>query len=620
MSAYKELLAKANLKPRAEQQALFEALDAVFCRQTGVFLAQADTGVGKTLAVTASAMSYLRRHPRARYVISAPTLALCREYMSSLASTGLTAAMLLSCRNFFCHERLDYQLRLAGGGEAVRQMFKSMYDWEGTIDEYIVEFGSLPNGVNEGDVCQTKYGASSRFCEEREQALQAQVLVTTHAMLAVDVIAFGNVLSFDTTQSCLVIDEADAFVDTLRDFQNQHFNILRESAPIKTLVESPFISYLDDEVAKLRKNLKKGLRCSALGRDVAIAVLGRLYRHATQYKKKKMTQDDSLRYNDYIQQIQRLVEVAQSSENVAFGLTDVLGEPTIAVLNPYFSRTFGYFVKKSNMSVACISGTLSVSHDIDEGTKWIERDLGLKDLDVTKSAFSPLHFGSLSMQIFRAKNPMYQLDDSNRSLSSDWIKEVAAHLQTLSGKVLVVTSSFDESKLLGEYLGERALVHRQGQKITGLKADFVNGAAEFFISPSAHTGLNFEGANGRSCLNSVVITRLPFTPPNSILKDLRGSPDFSESKLNTLRFQEYKGGVDRVIRRGRQIIGRGIRHQSDSIKFIVMDNRFPLYAEVGGRHYRLNAIVPKRFQNEYREADVLGLGASIDKTDLSVLC
>lgn len=621
MTAYRELLTKCNLLPRKEQESLFESIDETFKTANGVLLAQADTGVGKTLAVSASAVAFLQRNPNARYVIAVPTLALCREYIQALKPTGLNAEILLSCRNFFCHDRLDYQFKLVGGGELERVKLKPLYEWQGTIDEYVVEYGLLPLGLSESDVCQTTQGVSASFSEERERALKAQVLVTTHAMLAVDIVAFGNVLNLDLIKSSLVIDEADAFVDSLRDFQNQHFNILRETATLRASMNQSFNAYLNDEVSKLRAMLPKGLRRSELGRQLAIAVLERLHKNATRYLKKKLPQNENLLLGSFLQRVVSLIKLVKSTENVSLGLTNILGEPTIVVFNPYFCRVFGHYITKSNLPLVCVSGTLSVAHDIEEGTRWVEKELGLQALEVQKMEFSPEKFGSLKIQLYRTSVKMYELNVAEKKhLSGGWAKEVARHLQAMFGKVLVVTSSFDEAMMLGECLGEKALVHKAGDRISSLKSRFENSSERFLISPSAHTGLNFTGSNGRSFLSHVVITRLPFTPPNSMLKDLRGSPEFSDEKLQNLIYQDFKNNVDKVIRRGRQILGRGIRHENDAVQLVVMDNRFPAYAAVSSRHYRLSTIVPKRFLGEYRDAEVLlPLGQAVE-ADLSLLC
>lgn len=630
MNMYQDALSILNLSGRVEQEGLFKSISEQL-RDDGVaVLAQASTGVGKTLSVAcaASQLVYDNAFEKPLVVIVAPTIALCREYMGLFESIGVDAGFLLSYRNYFCKEKL----RLLAGDcthlPESKSPIETMINWSGAIDEYINEYGELPLGLAQSQVCQSSYSVSDEYSLSRERAMRKNIIVTTHAMLAADVAQSGRVLQLSEHSTKMIVDEADAFIDTLRDFQQQHFNIIREFSKIRPLTTATFHDKLDTTIEYLRTKVSPGVDFSQKAKLEAIKCLEDLYNAMKGRKKRNLGKDDSRMLADFKDYLRWLIFDLGISEQVSFGLTKVNKEPTIAIYSPYFSRMFGAYLESNGISVACVSGTLSVDPDVMPGTEWVVKELKLDTQRIAKFEFSPSKFGDLSLNITRILEDVYDHDGSDEDvkLSELWVKSVANRIESTKGKTLVVTASFKEAELLGHALGQNALVHKAGEKLSPLKSKFIDSNdAQILISPSAHTGINFTDKNNRSVLDSIVITRLGFPPQNEVLRNIKSSKDFPEEKIRALKIREYHLNMNRIIRRSIQILGRGIRHEDDTIELHVLDNRFPTYTQVGGKYSKLKAVIPKRFSENYRKANIIEpLSQSYEKDtdgiDLSLIC
>lgn len=629
MNAYLQAIDLIGLEPRKHQQDLFSEISECLLRPNAVMLAQASTGVGKTLAVTSAAIEVSDKSTGedSLVVIAAPTIALCRDYMDIFETLGVDAGFLLSYKNFFCMKRLEMLFHQYEVDSNEHKLLWSMVNWKGAIDEYILEYNELPLGLNQVDVCQSSYTVTEEFNRFREETLGRNIVVTTHAMLVSDIIQGGRILRLNDRKPFMIIDEADALVDQLQETQKRHFNISREFSSVRDLLSIKFCDELDRLTLNLRSKLDKGVRFTQEGKNEALNSL--VYLHGMLEKSKRRNlSDKSKRYlvefKDYLEYT---ISEINFSDQVAIGLTKINEEPTIAIYRPYFSRVFGRYLSENNVSAALVSGTLSIDSDVIIGTEWVVKELKLEYQDVFKKEFTPEYFGELNLHLHRTPEVMYEYNDEESvSLSEFWVKDMARRITEISGKTIVVTASFSEAEALGDVIGSAALVHRSGERLSFVKKEFVSSDEhQVLISPSAHTGINFTW-NNRSVLKNIVITRLGFTPRNEILNNIVASDVFPVDKINALKRREYYLSINKVIRRTIQILGRGIRHERDEIDLFIFDNRFPLYEQISSKFSSLKEAIPRRFSKKYREADVRDpMGKVTEKeressVNLSLIC
>lgn len=619
MSLYNQVISELERDPRPVQKALTESmLDTIYAN--GGMLANADTGIGKTLAsaITArGALCIVDEDGLSRKVIVATsTLNLCRDLQKEMELVGIDAKILLSHRNFVSQERVD---ALTYDNPTLEQSLRPLREWKGTIDCYLLEYGRLPDGVREHQICQTVSTRTDCYVEDRLEALNAQVVITTHAMIACDMMQSGLVLKLFDTASTLIVDEADAFIDYLKSFNTANFNIRRELSSAKLLCNSKFRETLENciETARAHAHIEKSF--SSEGRDVSLDILHELNYSLSQTAKKNLTVEDRAYLSEIKDYVAWTIESVERNADVAIGITQVNNEPTISIFNPYFSRLFGSYANNNLSSLIMLSGTLSIDYDIVEGTRWAWRDLKLdrfcEESKLKRGKYSPQKFGELDLNLYRTNVEMYSGDSFK--LNQDWLVETAAHINKLQGKVLVITGSYEETQALGKLIRGDVIVHRKGEKlrsaIDGLRTTNRHCT---LLSPTAHTGVSILGNDGRSVLTDVVVTRLGFGKPNEILKTIEGSPEFPTSKTIKLRQMERFDSINKVIRRLKQILGRGIRHKDDKVSLHILDKRFPLYGESKGHHTPLRYSIPQRFESEYRHATIVNSSSVEEECDV----
>lgn len=224
-------------EPREGQLQMAEAIGEAFDAGHHVAI-QAGTGTGKSLAYLVPAARTARE--KGPVVIATATLALQRQLLerelprltdSGPAFEGLTWAVLKGRQNYLCKQRLgeadqaQVSLDFDEGGSRLR----------GSLEEQALAVHEWANVTETGDrddvnmeidarvwrsvsVTSTECVGESRcaFGEEcfaalaRQRAAEADIVVTNHAMLAIDAIGKVPVLP---ERSALVIDEAHELVD-----------------------------------------------------------------------------------------------------------------------------------------------------------------------------------------------------------------------------------------------------------------------------------------------------------------------------------------------------------------------------------------------------------------------
>lgn len=238
--------------PRPGQQQMARAVaDALDAREH--LLVQAGTGTGKSLGYLAPVLAHLLRHPDDRVVIATATLALQAQLAESdiptalagleeVAGRSIRSAVLKGRSNYACLLRVREngpveQQGLFGGMEVAEQFRGSGADEVSVLGAEVLalrewaEEQTAAGGLADRDDAPTHtgrgwaqvsissreclgaqrcpFGAECRVEKSRELARAADLVVTNHALLAIDAMQEGTVLP---EHSAVVIDEAHELV------------------------------------------------------------------------------------------------------------------------------------------------------------------------------------------------------------------------------------------------------------------------------------------------------------------------------------------------------------------------------------------------------------------------
>lgn len=239
-------------RPRPGQQAMAQAIARSLDRGEHL-LVQAGTGTGKSLGYLAPVLAHLAAHPDDRVVIATATLALQAQLadsdiphalaaMEKVAGKRVRSAVLKGRTNYACLLRVREngpveQQGLFGGADVADQIRESGADEVSVLGAEVLslrewaEEQAERDGLADRDEAPThtargwsQVSISSREClgaqrcpfgaecfveKSRERARAADLVVTNHALLAIDAMQEGSVLP---EHSAVVIDEAHELV------------------------------------------------------------------------------------------------------------------------------------------------------------------------------------------------------------------------------------------------------------------------------------------------------------------------------------------------------------------------------------------------------------------------
>jgi ATP-dependent DNA helicase DinG len=128
------------------------------------------------------------------------------------------------------------------------------------------------------------------------------------------------------------------------------------------------------------------------------------------------------------------------------------------------------------------------------------------------------------------------------------------------------------------------------------------------ISAGAFVGLSLRDANGKQLFQSLIITRMRFAPP-----DREGAESYQQylrqlgydTTVQSITRSNYVSQLQKVVRAGKQAIGRGIRSENDFVRVTILDPRFPEPKDISSKYRVLENIIPPRFARVYRDCTVL---------------
>ncbi len=281
--------------PRAGQRLMAEAVERTFT-QGGHLLVQAGTGTGKSLGYLAPALDHLADHPGDRLVIATATLALQAQLAHSdipaavkaaeqVLGKRITHAVLKGRTNYACllkvrQGTLPEQSALLGAEQVAESLRTHAADAASVLGAEVValrewaEEQAASAGLADRDDAPSHtpaawaqisvpvreclgatacpFGAECLVEASREVARASQLIVTNHALLAIDAMHGGTALP---EHSRLVIDEAHELVARVTGAASVELSpqqverVARRSA-----------GYLDDDLADEFRDLADTLR------------------------------------------------------------------------------------------------------------------------------------------------------------------------------------------------------------------------------------------------------------------------------------------------------------------------------------------------------------------------
>ena len=570
-----------------EEQVRLAAAIAEGMQDGHVLLAEAETGIGKTLAYLVPAL-----RSESRILISTHTRALQDQLMhrdipAVMQALGVKRhlALLKGRSNYLCPFRLKRHLALPGMAPGLKRWLGQVLDWSHSTrdgDLAGLPFEAFEVGIG-GMVTATAEQCGGSRCPDwhdcplmkaRARAQEAEIVVSNHSLLLADAALkageFGEVLPlFDA----YVIDEAHS----LPALACQHFG-----AQVSRLRLIQWLNDMQGELDELGDEPTLKAEVLRLGRILIDAwphqPAGMLSGHWQPLLERVEARAE--RSEEMTRLHERAVLIAGDLQAVAsppegyVAWTEGEGEAKKHVLAPVeIGPVLSEHLWQRQASFALLSATLRVSGSF----AYTQQRLGLPEA-VTGHHPSPFDYRRQALIYV----PRHLPDARSQQGSAQLLDQIVALLQASRGRAFVLFTSYQMLRRIAPELELRLPWTVLTQGLSGSRDAILEAFRQDTHSVLCGTRSFWEGVDvPGETLSLVIIDRIPFAPPNDPLLAAR------------VRRCEEQGGngfrdiqMPEAIAVLRQGVGRLIRKQEDRGVIAVLDSR--IYSKFYGREFVRN--------------------------------
>jgi ATP-dependent DNA helicase DinG len=530
----------------------------------GHAIVQAGTGTGKSVGYLVPAALHASSKEGGAVIIATATIALQRQLvdrdlprvadaLESLVGRPVTFAVLKGRNNYVCLQKLQGTVtedegealfdapRSALGQQAIAVRAWAERTQTGDRDEYADDvdprvWRAFSVGRREcmGEA-RCPFGEECFTVQRRLQAPAADLVVTNHAMLAIDAIEGIPVLP---DHDAVIIDEGHELVDRATAAITGELTVAMTQRAIsraRRIIDPETLENLerasdslDDAMRLASANLTGPTRLEQMDRDLVLALS--VVRDAFHQAIAEVNADKDARDPDALAARQQARGALEEVHDVAGALL-AMGAHDVVWLDPGESRA--PMLKVAPLSVAGLlrsalfdrnpvvmtSATLSVGGGFDS----LLASLGLDDADArTLDVGSPFDHARQGILYVARDLPPPGRD----GVAMEALDELAELIEAAGGRTLALFSSWRGVDRAADYLRVRFSDRPDLPLLVQRKGDTVGGLVERFAAEPATTLLGtvslWQGVDvpGESCIQ-VVIDRIPFPRPDDPLLGAR---------------------------------------------------------------------------------------------------
>ncbi|MDO9142379.1 MAG: ATP-dependent DNA helicase [Methylobacter sp.] len=656
-----------NYQPNPVQIEYAEKVASVFesgsRSKVAVGLIEAGTGIGKTLGYAIPLLAYSALTGQ-RVAISTHTVQLqsqllsmggdidtARQVIQELTGKPLVTAPRLGLRHFVSPVRIRCAMAEKGINEGdASDSVKKFIHWAdssetGLFMEWTALNGEIPVEFSVKEVCCEHYlppTEKSRYEKHKECAKTADVIVTNHTLTLMHALSSSkNILDDSDSRplSILVADEADRIEAAAELLVNNSASLMsmrslfsqQKDPSSKSILEG--IQSIFDLARRFDPERETNTGKSYLSLRDNPSVLAQitaqidkmtpLFDRAIKHCPDNEVKEEMAFTKKALSVFNARTEKGLVSVTPLIHYSDVRRLPSLRLVNPSAGTVFGLLWKndrdtdeKSYLeSVLLTSATLSDGQE--HSLKSMANAMGLfkaKDYSLVTGIYEPVDFGRISLVLPDAQAPLPTVASGDDEFSTDptWVGYIADMITEAAGsggRVLALTLSYRDTQMIADALKGRLpetgviIQHTGTEPVHPLLDRFKKTEGAILLSPCCWEGVNLPGL-----VKNLVITRIPFSPPDKVragmTRESMAKKGFSQQTITAAIFGQ---SVVHTRRKLRQAMGRGIRQKNDVSRIWLGDRR------ILGQHakLRLDSCLPARFAPMLETADTFLLDGVI---------
>ncbi|MCX7099833.1 MAG: ATP-dependent DNA helicase [Methylococcales bacterium] len=620
-------------------------------------LIEAGTGIGKTLGYAIPLMTYATLTGK-RVAISTYTVQLLSQLLTTggdidiaqqvveeLTGKRLTIAPRLGLRNFVSPTRIraaiaEKNITLENAPAFVMEFLRwAETSKTGLLMEWNKLHGEVPQGFLISEICCEQYlpdTEKKRYLAHKERAKSADVIITNHTLLLLHT-ASKNYSVLDDAESrplsIIVADEADRIEDAAQLLSNGsaalvHMKSLfsKQNSSVSDVISKGLGDILDiAKTADTKISTHFNLHDNP---GVASRISRQITKILPSFDKLLAKCDDRDLHAEFslckgaLTKINKTLSTDSGWTTPVIHYSEVKRYPSLRAIDPSPGKSLGWLWHGTPENEPYIDAVLLTSATLSDGQesslKTIANGFGAflsKTHVLTTAIFEPTDFGVLSIVLpdINAPTPTLSCADDEFTSNPDWIDYVSQMVIKASAsgeRVLVLTLSYRDTCMIADQLRAMKadlttlIQHTESDPIQDLLKRFATEDGAILLSPSCWEGVNLPGL-----VKNLVITRIPFAPPDPALADIiKRSMRKKLVPEKTISAVVYGLSVNRARRKLRQAIGRGIRQKNDVSRIWIGDKR--ILGQKG--KLRLESCLPVRFHKALQKAETFTLNKVVE--------
>lgn len=517
----------------------------------------------------------------------------------------------------------------------------------GLLAEWQEQYGGLPEGIVETNVCitpRTAPGTSASYEIAKEMSAVADVVVTSHMVVLlearklVDILgmAGGDVrhLMFDEADQVpmvaeqlssrrIQVREAIRTINDLVGHGSSHLDkVLRNAskqlqeneealrnhgstsaASEITLDESRAHSRVPESLSELIHSIQSV--CAATRQSISRSSLAKDPSHLEVHEALELLEKIAS-FGDHSKTTEKIHALAWSSKLKIPSFVEQRASPALFVSNlwrnmplrvAFTSATLGVARSQSLTSLAPFMAQMAISSRV----VCIYKQL-------SPSRFGLVQYVLTDKSIPKPIRSTSELDDEGSNYSDTWLAYTVRMIGKASemGPTLVLVGSYQEAAIIGRMLSQyKPIIHRYGHPLVDSINKFKEGESQIILTPAAWQGTSIRKDDGSQLIENLVITKIPFVPPNRTAERLAATLAARGNFLSPRKAVAYyrNAQFSQALRKLRQGMGRAIRKQTDEAVIWICDPRFPRPGETS-RYKMFAEVIPDRFCDSYQDATV----------------
>lgn len=508
----------------------------------------------------------------------------------------------------------------------------------GLLSDWLSEYGAFPEGIKTKDICllSRQKVDNEAYLYHLQKAKNADCLITNHATL----INYKRVGIEPKTFSAIIFDEAHKIESICQDHFNYHSSFKELKQALEQTAETfprikeitgaiLLLEELSKEVNTKHQKDKENYITQANSPAEMSHYFQTIEKVNTFLKKasKKIlnsTNHDELDaataniLTNYEKAVSTLThwKPVQAYPHIisAIHFSPVIRKLSLATINIFASRLMGWMCNEMADTAIYTSATISDNKQ-HISFKNIANVLGYKEEDIGQEcSLSPTNYGDMRFVLSQksVNPPIKEFDEDQTEFDPQWLSNVIKMIETAhaeGGAVLCLTTSHYESKVLSkalEHLESSLLCHKKNTAMNEYLSDFTQGNARIFITSAGWEGLDVRKPDGSQLLKHVIISRIPFSPPDELLAYFYS--EYAKYKMKEGNYQlrlSWLNQIGNVVPKLKQGFGRGIRAPKDEVKIWIADPRMP-HSNNERTNSTLMYAIPKRFKSNYLSATIFG--------------